>query len=85
MSLFHSCSSTYEFQVLTISQDIPSSGLERWYSLQKPDGKSKRLRGDIKAGLTLSTEKDRNLTAQEHRHLLKILFAYELQLSQAIS
>lgn len=32
--------------------------------------------------LTLSTEKDRNLTVQEHRHLLKILFAYELQLSQ---
>jgi hypothetical protein len=63
-------------------QDIPSSGLDRWYPLQKPDAKSKKPRGDVKIGLTLSTEKDRNLTAQEHRYLLKILFAHELQNSQ---
>ena len=27
----------------------------------------------------LSTEKDQHLTSQEHKHLLKILFAHELQ------
>ena len=32
----------------------------------------------------MSTEKDQNLTAQEHRHLLKILFSYELQHSQVM-
>merc|ERR1719412_39939 len=64
-------------------KDVPSSGIKQWYPLQKPDGKSKRSRGEVKAGLTLSTEKDQNLTAQEHRHLLKILFSYELQHSQA--
>ena len=67
-----------------ILQDIPSSGIERWYQLQKPDGgKSKRQRGDIRVGLTLSTEKDQNVTSHEHRHLLKILFAHELQRTQA--
>ena len=66
------------------SQDVPSSGIKQWYPLQKPDGKSKRSRGEVKAGLTLSTEKDQNLTAQEHRHLLKILFSYELQHSQVM-
>ena len=66
-----------------IFQDVPSSGIQRWYPLQKPDGKSKRFRGEVRTGLTLSTEKDQNLTAQEHRHLLKILFSYELQHSQA--
>ena len=68
----------------TYLQDIPSSGIERWYQLQKPDGgKSKRQRGDIRVGLTLSTEKDQNVTSHEHRHLLKILFAHELQRTQA--
>ena len=36
-------------------------------------------------GLTLSTEKDQNVTSHEHRHLLKILFAHELQRTQADS
>ena len=66
-------------------QDVPSSGIQRWYPLQKPDGKSKRFRGEVRTGLSLSTEKDQNLTAQEHRHLLKILFSYELQHSQVIA
>ena len=70
-------------KIFEILQDIPSSGIERWYALQKPDGgKSKRQRGDIRVGLTLSTEKDQNVTSHEHRHLLKILFAHELQRTQ---
>ena len=70
-------------KIIVIFQDIPSSGIERWYALQKPDGgKSKRPRGDIRVGLTLSTEKDQNVTSHEHRHLLKILFAHELQRTQ---
>ena len=50
----------------------------------KPDGKSKKPRGDIRVGITLSTEKDTNITSHEHRHLLKILFAHELQRTQVI-
>ena len=33
--------------------------------------------------MTLSTEKDQNVTSHEHRHLLKILFAHELQRTEA--
>ena len=65
--------------------DIPSSGIEKWYCLLKPEGKSKKNRGDIRVGITLSTEKDQNITSHEHRHLLKILFAFELQRTQVIS
>lgn len=50
----------------------------------KPEGKSKKPRGDIRVGITLSTEKDTNITSHEHRHLLKILFAHELQRTQVI-
>ena len=39
-------------------------------------------RGEVFIRLLLSTEKDQTLTAQEHKHLLKILFANELQKSQ---
>ncbi len=66
-------------------QEVPSSGMiEKWLPLEKPEGaKSKRQRrGDVNVSLLLSTEKDQNLTSQEHKHLLKILFAYELQRSQ---
>jgi hypothetical protein len=42
-------------------------------------------RGQVKIRLLLSTEKDQTLTAQEHKYLLKILFASELQKTQVSS
>ena len=67
-------------------QDIPSSGIESWYPLQKPEvssKRSKRSRGSVRVKLQLSTEKDQNFVPQEYRHLLKILFTYELHNCQA--
>ena len=66
-------------------QDIPSSGVEKWYSLQKPEANTKKQkrRGDIRISMSLSTEKDQNFVPQEYRHLLKILFTYELHNCQA--
>ncbi len=66
----------------------------KWIPLEKPDTKAKTIwkptasggggagRGEVKINLLLSTEKDQTLTAQEHKHLLKILFANELQKKQ---
>ena len=58
--------------------------MDRWLPLEKPEAKSKRRRGDIRISLLLSTEKDQNLTSQEHKHLLKILFAHELVTSDIV-
>ncbi|TRY76437.1 hypothetical protein TCAL_00056 [Tigriopus californicus] len=62
-------------------RDVPSAGLHSWLELEKPDmkSKSKKKRGEVNISLALSTEKDQHLTSQEHKHLLKILFAHELQ------
>ncbi len=67
----------------TSFQTVPSSGMDRWLPLEKPESRGRRRRGDIHVALTLSTEKNQDLTSQEHKHLLKILFANELQASQA--
>ena len=62
-------------------KNIPASGVSGWWNLEKPETKKQKDRGEIHLSLTLSTEKDQHLTSQEHRHLLKILFAHELQRS----
>ncbi len=62
-------------------QNIPASGVSGRWNLEKPETRKQKERGDVHLTLTLSTEKDQCLTSQEHRHLLKILFAYELQRS----
>jgi len=64
-------------------KNIPASGVSGWWNLEKPETKKQKDRGEIHLSLTLSTEKDQHLTSQEHRHLLKILFAHELQRSNA--
>jgi len=68
--------------------DIPTSGIDKWYALQKPEvnssrGGKKRDRGDIRICMSLSTEKDQNFVPQEYRHLLRTLFTYELYSCQA--
>lgn len=64
-------------------KNIPASGVSGWWNLEKPETKKQKQRGEVHLTLTLSTEKDQCLTSQEHRHLLKILFAFELQRSSA--
>ena len=53
--------------------------MDKWLPLEKPEAKMRKKRGDIHVRILLSTEKDQNLTSQEHKHLLLKLFAYELQ------
>lgn len=65
-------------------KNIPASGVSGWWNLEKPETKKQKARGEIHLTMTLSTEKDQQLTSQEHRHLLKILFAYELQRTNAM-
>ena len=81
-------------------QEVPSSGLDRWLPLEKPEsggssgvalpglgrrgGGGRGARGEVHINLLLSTEKDQSLTSQEHKHLLKILFAFELPLDSPI-
>ena len=55
-----------------------------WWNLEKPETRKQKARGEIHLTMTLSTEKDQQLTSQEHRHLLKILFAHELQRTNAM-
>lgn len=64
-------------------KNIPASGVSGWWNLEKPETRKQKDRGEIHLSITLSTEKDPTLTSQEHRHLLKILFAHELQRSAA--
>ena len=62
-------------------KNIPASGVSGWWNLEKPETRKQKERGEIHLSLTLSSDKDQGLTSQEHRHLLKILFAHELQRS----
>ena len=62
-------------------KNIPASGVSGWWNLEKPETRKQKERGEIHLSLTLSSDKDQQLTSQEHRHLLKILFAHELHRS----
>ena len=62
-------------------KNLPASGVSGWWNLEKPDTRKQKDRGEIHLSLSLSSDKDQHLTSQEHRHLLKILFAHELQKS----
>jgi len=64
-------------------KNIPASGVSGWWPLEKPDARKQKERGEVRLTLTISTEKDPVICSQEHRHLLKILFAHQLQTSKA--
>lgn len=51
-----------------------------WYSLDKKSKVSRQ--GVIKVRLALSSEKNSQVAAQEHRHLLRILLLHELEMSK---
>ncbi|KAH9630501.1 hypothetical protein HF086_000714 [Spodoptera exigua] len=59
---------------------IPAGGMNMWYSLSK---KSKlRRQGVVKVRLNFSSEKNSQVAAQEHRHLLRIILLHELENSK---
>ncbi|XP_058467926.1 protein unc-13 homolog 4B isoform X4 [Malaya genurostris] len=61
-------------------KSIPASGLVMWYNLDKKN-KLKR-QGTIRVRLNFSSQKNNQVAAQEHRHLLRILLLHELETSK---
>ncbi|EEZ97425.2 BAI1-associated protein 3-like Protein [Tribolium castaneum] len=59
---------------------IPASGLTMWYSLDKKNKATRQ--GVIKIRIAFSAEKNRQVAAQEHRHMLRIILLHELELSK---
>lgn len=61
-------------------KSIPAGGMTMWFSLSK---KSKLKRqGVVKVRLNFSSEKNSQVAAQEHRHLLRIVLLHELENSK---
>ncbi|XP_045535970.1 protein unc-13 homolog 4B isoform X3 [Papilio machaon] len=61
-------------------KSIPAGGMTMWFNLSK---KSKlRRQGVVKLRLIFSAEKNSQVAAQEHRHLLRILLLHELETSK---
>ncbi|XP_063362418.1 protein unc-13 homolog 4B isoform X3 [Cydia amplana] len=61
-------------------KSIPASGMTMWFNLSK---KSKlRRQGVVKVRLNFSSEKNSQVAAQEHRHLLRIMLLHELENSK---
>lgn len=61
-------------------QSIPAGGMIMWLNLSK---KSKlRRQGVLKVRFNFSSEKNSQVAAQEHRHLLRILLLHELESSK---
>ncbi|KAJ8723334.1 hypothetical protein PYW08_003246 [Mythimna loreyi] len=61
-------------------KSIPAGGMTMWFSLSK---KSKlRRQGVVKVRLNFSSEKNSQVAAQEHRHLLRIILLHELENSK---
>ncbi|XP_028162943.1 protein unc-13 homolog 4B isoform X3 [Ostrinia furnacalis] len=61
-------------------KSIPAGGMTMWFNLSK---KSKlRRQGVVKVRLNFSSEKNSQVAAQEHRHLLRILLLHELESSK---
>ncbi|XP_050348303.1 protein unc-13 homolog 4B isoform X4 [Nymphalis io] len=61
-------------------KSIPAGGMVMWLNLSK---KSKlRRQGVLKARFNFSSEKNSQVAAQEHRHLLRILLLHELDSSK---
>ncbi|XP_035895567.1 protein unc-13 homolog 4B isoform X1 [Anopheles stephensi] len=61
-------------------KSIPASGMLLWYNLDKKN--KLRRQGTIRIRLNFSSEKNSQVAAQEHRHLLRILLLHELESSK---
>uniref|UniRef100_A0A182J7R8 Munc13-4 n=1 Tax=Anopheles atroparvus TaxID=41427 RepID=A0A182J7R8_ANOAO len=61
-------------------KSIPASGMLMWYNLDKKN--KLRRQGTLRIRLNFSSEKNSQVAAQEHRHLLRILLLHELESSK---
>lgn len=61
-------------------KNIPASGQILWCTLEKK-GKAKK-QGDVKIRLNFSSEKNLQVAAQEHRHLIRLMLLHELENSK---
>ncbi|XP_069677889.1 protein unc-13 homolog 4B isoform X4 [Periplaneta americana] len=61
-------------------KNIPASGQLLWCTLEKK-GKAKK-QGDVKIRLNFSSEKNSQVAAQEHRHLIRLMLLHELEHSK---
>ncbi|KFB34815.1 AGAP003164-PA-like protein [Anopheles sinensis] len=61
-------------------KSIPASGMLMWYNLDKKN--KVRRQGTLRIRLNFSSEKNSQVAAQEHRHLLRILLLHELESSK---
>ncbi|XP_017783309.1 PREDICTED: protein unc-13 homolog D isoform X2 [Nicrophorus vespilloides] len=59
---------------------IPVTGMTMWYSLDKKHKINRQ--GVLKVRLNFSSEKNSQVAAQEHRHLLRLLLVHELEHSK---
>lgn len=64
-----------QIDCLHLFQSVPSSGHVKWYSLEKKS----RNRGAVKLKLAFSSEKNSQVAAQEHRHLLRFILLQEME------
>ncbi|XP_052868103.1 protein unc-13 homolog 4B [Anopheles cruzii] len=61
-------------------KSIPASGMLMWYNLDKKN--KLRRQGTLRIRLNFSSEKNSQVAAQEHRHLLRVLLLHELESSK---
>lgn len=61
---------------------IPASGMTMWYSLDKKNKANRQ--GVVKIRIALSSERNRQVAEQEHRHMLRIILLYELEMSKVV-
>uniref|UniRef100_A0A0A9YAH0 Protein unc-13 D n=1 Tax=Lygus hesperus TaxID=30085 RepID=A0A0A9YAH0_LYGHE len=65
--------------VITIPlKSIPSSGHVKWFSLEKKSSRTTK-RGAIQLKLGFSSEKNNQVAAQEHRHLMRLIVLQEME------
>ena len=62
---------------LFCTQSIPASGQMKWYNIEKKP--KPKCQGTIKLKMVFSAEKNSQVAAQEHRHLLRLLMLHELE------
>lgn len=56
------------------TQAIPSRGQKTWYNLENKG----KQRGNLLVNLSFGSEKNKEVSAQEHRHLLRVLLTHQI-------
>lgn len=63
-------------------QTIPPRGQTAWYNLEKK-GKGKP-QGNLLLKLSFGSKKNKQVAAQEHRHLLRVLLTHQMNVQKVI-